>query len=53
MVTKKIDLDSLNEEDVLLTPAYGRRAMTQPIPKYQLPEHEMAPDTRHRLQYHP
>ena len=49
MVTKKIDLDSLNSEDALLTPAYGRRAMTQPIPKYQLPEHEMAPDSAYNI----
>ena len=49
MVTKKIDLDSLNEMDALLTPAYGRRVMTQPIPKYKLPEHEMAPDSAYNL----
>jgi glutamate decarboxylase len=49
MVTKKISLDSLNDMDALLTPAYGRRAMTQPIPKYQLPEHEMTPDTVYNI----
>ena len=45
MVTKKIGLDSLDEKDALLTPAYGRRSMTHPIPKYRLPEHEMVPDS--------
>ena len=49
MVTKKIDLDSLKEKDALLTPAYGRRGMTQPIPKYKLSEHEMAPDSAYDI----
>ncbi len=45
MIAKKITPDSPDKRDVLLTPAYGRRAMTSPIPKYKLPEHEMMPDT--------
>ena len=46
MVTKKIDLDA---RDAQLTPAYGRRAMTQPVPKYKLPDHEMAPDSAYNI----
>jgi glutamate decarboxylase len=42
MVTKIVDPDSIDE---VLTPAYGRRALTHSIPKYQLPEHEIDPDT--------
>ena len=49
MVTKKIAADSLDERDALLTPTYGRRAMTRPIPKYKLPEHEMASDTAYDI----
>ena len=49
MVTKKIDLDSLDAADALLTPAYGRRGMTQPIPKYKLPEHELGPDSVYNI----
>lgn len=44
MLTKKIVLSALAEQDKLLAPAYGRRLMTQPVPKYQLPDHEMDPD---------
>ncbi len=35
--------------DLLLSPAYGSRAMTRPVPKYSLPEGEMAPETAYRL----
>ena len=49
MVSKKIDLDSLDEIDALLTPAYGRRSMTHPVPRYELPEHEMDPDSAYHI----
>jgi glutamate decarboxylase len=49
MVSKKIDLDSLSEVDALLTPAYGRRSLEHPVPRYELPEHEMAPDSAYDL----
>jgi glutamate decarboxylase len=49
MVSKKIALDALSEIDALLAPAYGRRAMTHPVPRYELPEHEMAPDSAYHL----
>jgi len=35
--------------DLLLSPAYGSRAMTEPVPKYTLPEGEMSPETAYRL----
>ncbi|HED17961.1 MAG TPA: glutamate decarboxylase [Gammaproteobacteria bacterium] len=35
--------------DVALTPAYGSRAMTEPVPKYTLPKGEMPPETAYRL----
>ncbi len=35
--------------DLLLSPAYGSRAMTEPVPKYKLPEGEMPPETAYRL----
>lgn len=49
MLRKKVDLSSLSEKDQLLAPAYGRRVMTQAVPKYRLPEHEMAPDAAYDL----
>lgn len=35
--------------DATLAPAYARRGMKHPIPKYRLPEHEMAPDTVYQM----
>ncbi len=35
--------------DLELSPAYGSRAMTEPVPKYALPEGEMPPETAYRL----
>lgn len=49
MLRKKIDLDKLSDEDKVLTPAYGGRIMKEPVPKYRLPEHEMAPDTAYDI----
>ncbi len=49
MLTKKKDLSNLDQLDKLLTPAYGRRGMTQPTPKYRLADHEMLPDTAYHI----
>jgi len=35
--------------DNLLSPAYGSRAMTEPVPKYTLPDGEMPPEVAYRL----
>jgi len=35
--------------DLDLSPAYGSRAMTEPVPRYTLPEGEMPPATAYRL----
>lgn len=32
-----------------LAPTYGSRAMSRPVPKYALPEHEMPPQTAYQL----
>jgi len=49
MLHKKIDPSNLSDEDKLLAPAYGRRIMTESVPKYRLPEHEMAPDSAYDI----
>lgn len=49
MVTKKIEATRPTEADEQLAPAYGRRGMTRPVPKYRLPDHEMAPDTAYNI----
>ncbi len=35
--------------DLLLSPAYGSRAMTEPVPRYTLPKSEMPPEMAYRL----
>ncbi|NEX20003.1 glutamate decarboxylase [Thiorhodococcus mannitoliphagus] len=49
MVTKKIEAIEPDETDWMLAPAYGRRGMTRPVPKYRLPDHEMDPDTAYGI----
>jgi len=49
MLNKKIESHSPEEADAVLATAYGRRGMTRPVPKYRLPEHEMAPDTAYNI----
>jgi glutamate decarboxylase len=49
MLTKKIELIDPDQADALLAPAYGRRGMIRPAPKYRLPDHEMPPDTAYDI----
>ncbi|MEJ2326481.1 MAG: glutamate decarboxylase [Chromatiaceae bacterium] len=49
MVTKKIEALSPDDVDAVLAPAYARRGMTSPVPKYRLPDHEMGPDTAYDI----
>jgi len=49
MLTRKFKLADVAEEEVMLTPAYAGRSATAPVPKYVLPEGEMAPDVAYRL----
>ena len=46
---KKVDLNELNPADTMLTPAYGGRAVNQPVPKYEMPAGELPPDTVYNL----
>ena len=43
MISKKVDLTTLTEQDTLLTPTYGARELNTPVPRYQLPDQEMPP----------
>ena len=38
MVHKMVNLDEMDSQQALLAPAYGARAMSQPVPKYEIPE---------------
>ncbi|MBK1648719.1 glutamate decarboxylase [Rhabdochromatium marinum] len=49
MLTKKIEAIHPEDADALLAPAYARRGMQRAVPKYRLPEHEMAPDTAYNV----
>jgi glutamate decarboxylase len=49
MVTKQRKLAKLSEEERLLTPVYGRRVMDRSVPKFELPEEELAADAAYDL----
>ena len=38
MVHKMVNLDEMDSQQALLAPAYGARAMSQPVPKYEIPK---------------
>ncbi|QDT51553.1 Glutamate decarboxylase [Symmachiella dynata] len=46
---KKVDLSELNPADTMLTPAYGGRAVNEPVPKYEMPAGELPPETVYNL----
>ena len=46
---KLVNLDQLSPEETALAPRYARGAMTRSIPKYELPEGEMDPDSAYQL----
>jgi glutamate decarboxylase len=46
---KLVKLEASQPEQGTLTPRYAQRALTEPIPKYELPENEMEPDTAYQL----
>ncbi len=46
---KKVDLNELTPADTMLTPAYGGRAVNEPVPKYEMPAGELPPDTVYNL----
>lgn len=46
---KKVDLNELTPADTMLTPAYGGRAVNEPVPKYEMPAGELPPETVYNL----
>ncbi|HEY7418956.1 MAG TPA: glutamate decarboxylase [Ktedonobacteraceae bacterium] len=48
MLSKKTDKDTTSK-DAVLTPTYAARALTSRVPRYELPEGEMAPDIVYNL----
>jgi glutamate decarboxylase len=49
MLAKKVDLNDLREEDQVLTPTYGQRSLRKSLPRYDLPESEMSPQTAYNV----
>ncbi len=43
------ELDKLDPEAAVLVPIYSRRALSEPVPKYEMPEGEMSPQTAYNL----
>ncbi len=43
------ELDKLDPEAAVLVPVYSRRALSEPVPKYEMPEGEMSPQTAYNL----
>ena len=46
---KKVKLSELSPDATSLTPTYAARALTGAVPKYAIPESEMAPNTAYHL----
>ncbi len=46
---KVVKLDELSPEEDALTPRYAQRALTEAIPKYELGENGMDPDSAYQL----
>ncbi len=42
MVSQKVKLHHLKERERTLAPTYGRREMDEPVPRYEIPAHEMS-----------
>jgi len=49
MISKQKKLKRIKDSDRMLTPAYGRRELTEPVPKYVMPENEMLPRTAYNI----
>lgn len=49
MLSHKVPLHHLSEEDQLLAPTYGQRSLGKPLPRFELPEGEMSPQTTYNV----
>ena len=49
MLSKKIEIQTDQEPDTALTPTYAARALNTSVPRYELPEEEMASDIAYSL----
>jgi glutamate decarboxylase len=49
MLSKKIEVQTDQGSDSVLTPTYAARALNNSVPRYELPAEEMAPDVAYSL----
>ncbi len=49
MLAKKVRLHDLPDEEQVLTPTYGQRLLRKSLPRYELPEGEMSPQTAYNV----
>jgi glutamate decarboxylase len=49
MVSKKVKLHEVKEKNAWLSPTYGGRELSKPVPKYEIPDDEMPPRTAYNL----
>ncbi|MBC8525578.1 MAG: glutamate decarboxylase [Candidatus Cloacimonetes bacterium] len=49
MLSKKVKLHELSEQEKVLTPTYGSRELETAVPKYEMPENEMLPKTAYNI----
>lgn len=49
MVFKKVHLKNLSTTEQTIIPTYGRGALNKPVPRYELPDEEMLPQTAYNL----
>jgi len=49
MISKQKKLKHIKDSERMLTPTYGRRELTEEVPKYEMPENEMMPRTAYNI----
>jgi len=49
VLAKKVDVQQLSDAEQSITPLYSRHAMTDSVPRYELPQQEMLPRTAYNL----
>jgi glutamate decarboxylase len=49
MLSEKVHLHNMSDEDQFLAPTYGQRSLNKPLPRFDLPESEMSPQTAYNV----
>src|SRR5579863_8196453 len=49
MLSKKVPLHDLSDDEQILAPTYGQRCLRTALPRYDMPESEMSPQTAYSV----